>query len=241
MSHNDKLNVDEVICLQMSGLSTTDIVRIDLGTFDNLYEDNPEFEEYLSHANNMLDRQEALGITAISVHDMDFPRRLLEIGEDCPAVIYCFGNLELLKKEQAVAIIGARKCDKEGYNNAFKVARLYAREGTVIVSRLAFGCDTAAHRGALAVNGETIAVVATGLDRVHPRENETLQNEILINGGLIVSEQPLGVKANPTRLVARNRIQAALSGTVILAQCPVKSGSLHTMRFARKLVNHATP
>lgn len=108
MPQNDKLNVDEVICLQISGLSTTDILRIDLDTFDSLYEDNPKFGEYLSQTNNMLDRQEALGITTISVYDMDFPRRLLEIGEECPAVIYSLGNLELLKKEQAVAIIGAR-------------------------------------------------------------------------------------------------------------------------------------
>lgn len=129
MSQNDRLNVDEVICLQISGLSTTDIVRIDLDAFDSLYEDNPKFEEYLSHANNMLDRQEALGITAISVHDTDFPRILLEIGEECPAVIYSLGNLELLKKERAVAIIGARACDKDGYNAAFKAAEWYAREG----------------------------------------------------------------------------------------------------------------
>lgn len=230
MSENDILNFDEVIYLQMAGLSTTDIFKTDFGTFDSLYEDNPEYEEHLSQANNMLNRQEALGITTISVYDTDFPRRLLEIGEDCPAVIYGLGNLELLKKERAVAIVGARACDKEGYKDSER----FARKGNVIVSGLALGCDTAAHRGALAVNGETIAVVATGLDRVHPCENEMLQNEILINGGLIVSEQPLGVKANPTRLVARNRIQAALSDSVILAQCPAKSGSLHTMRFARK-------
>lgn len=215
MSESDILNVDEVIYLQMSGLSTTDIFRTDFGTFDSLYEDNPEYEEYLSQANNMLNRQGAPDITVISVRDMDFLRRFLETGEDCPAVIYCLGNLDLLKKEQAMAIIGARACDKEGYKAAFKASERFAREGNVIVSGLALGCDTAAHRGALAVNGGTIAVVATGLDRVHPRENETLQNEILISGGLIVSEQPLGVKANPTRLVARNRIQASLSDSVI--------------------------
>lgn len=234
MAQSVKLSIDEVICLQMAGVSTTDIVRMDLAAFDSLFGDNPEYEDYLSKANDMLDRQESLGITAISVQDTDFPRRLQEIGDDCPAVIYCLGNVEMLKKKQAVAIIGARVCDKEGYKAAFNVAEKYAKGGNVIVSGLALGCDTAAHRGALAVNGETIAVVATGLDRIHPRESETLQREILSASGLIVSEQPLGIKANPTRLVARNRIQAALSDSVILAQCPAKSGSLHTMRFARR-------
>jgi DNA processing protein len=76
--------------------------------------------------------------------------------------------------------------------------------------------------------------VGNGLDVTHPRENKVLEESILRNGGLMLSEQPIGVKANPTRLVARNRLQAALSEAVILAQCPAQSGSLHTMRFARK-------
>ena len=101
-------------------------------------------------------------------------------------------------------------------------------------SGLALGCDTAAHRAALDAGAATIAVVATGLDLVHPRQSEALQAEILRSGGLILSEQPIGVKANPSRLVARNRLQAALSEAVILAQCPAQSGSLHTMRFAAK-------
>lgn len=99
---------------------------------------------------------------------------------------------------------------------------------------LALGCDAAAHRGCLDAKGGTIAIVASGLDITHPRENKPLQDAILENGGLLLSEQVIGVKANPTRLVARNRLQAALSEAVILAQCPAQSGSLHTMRFARQ-------
>ncbi len=131
-------------------------------------------------------------------------------------------------------MIGARSADAVGLNAAYKVAEDYARRGYVIVSGLALGCDTAAHRAALDTGTGTIAVVATGLDRIHPHESEALQAEILRNGGLILSEQPIGVKANPMRLVARNRLQAALSEAVILAQCPAQSGSLHTMRFAYK-------
>lgn len=77
-------------------------------------------------------------------------------------------------------------------------------------------------------------IMTSGLDIVHPKENAPLQQRILENGGLILSEQPIGVKANPTRLVARTRLQAALSDAVILAECPEHSGSMHTMRFARK-------
>ena len=169
--------------------------------------------------------------------DDEFPGCLRAIDVDCPDIIYCMGNLKLLK-EKAVAVIGARACNRQGYNKAYNIAVDYAKQGFVIVSGLALGCDTAAHRGALDTNGGTIAVVATGLDLVHPKENAALQQEILDKGGLIISEQPLGVKANPTRLIARNRLQAALSETVILAQCPAHSGSLHTMRFARQYHKH---
>lgn len=230
----EKLNIDEVMVLQMAGMPTREILHTDLAKFDQLYDANPEYEEYLEKANDILDRQEELGVVSISCHDADFPKRLLAIGDDCPAVIHCLGNLELLEKEKAVAIIGARAADRQGTDAAYRIAHNYAEDGYVIISGLAPGCDTAAHRASITVNGETIAIVATGLDLIHPKESISLQKEILAHGGLILSEQTLGVKANPTRLIARNRLQAALSQAVILAQCPEHSGSMHTMKFARK-------
>lgn len=229
-----RLNADEVMCMQMAGMSTERILRTDIDAFDRILFENDELEEYLDKANEILDAQERLGIVTITCHDADFPKRLREIGSDCPAMIHCLGKLSLLHSPKAVAVIGARACDREGYDAAHEIALRYAQEGHVIVSGLALGCDTAAHRAAIETTGATIAVVATGLNLVHPRESEALQAEILAHGGLILSEQPFGVKANPTRLVARNRLQAALSTDVILAQCPAQSGSLHTMRYARK-------
>ena len=229
-----KLNIDEVLALQMLGLSTKKIIRTDLEAFDKLYDENPELEDYIDKANDILDRQEGMGIVSISCQDPDFPARLLAIGDDCPAVIHCKGNLDLLKSDKAVAVIGARAADREGNEKAYQLGKKYAENGNVIVSGLALGCDAAAHRGCLDAKGGTIAIVASGLDITHPCENKPLQDSILKNGGLLLSEQVIGVKANPTRLVARNRLQAALSEAVILAQCPAKSGSLHTMRFARQ-------
>lgn len=144
------------------------------------------------------------------------------------------GDASLLSEEDAVAVIGARIADKQGLDAAYSVSREFAQAGKVIVSGLALGCDTAAHEGCLSVGGKTIAVGASELDKTHPRENIPLQENILEIGGLLISEQLLGVPANLTRLIARNRLQAALSQTVILAQCPRKSGSMHTMAFARK-------
>lgn len=175
-----------------------------------------------------------MDIIEIYKDDAEFPKRLRRIGDDCPEVIYCRGNVELLKSSANVAIIGARAADAQGCGAAYRLGQEWACRGYVVVSGLALGCDTAAHRGCLAEGGKTIAIVGSGLDICHPKENKALEQEIIDKGGLIISEQPLGVKANPTRLVARNRLQAALSDTVILAQCPAQSGSLHTMRFARR-------
>lgn len=173
-------------------------------------------------------------IVRISREDADFPKALLLIGDDCPDCIYCMGNLDLLKEEKTVAIIGARSADAEGCRKAYELGAYYARRGYVVVSGLALGCDTSAHQGCLSVGGGTIAIVGNGLDIIHPKANALLTRQILDSGGLVLSEWPAGVKANPTRLVARCRLQAALAQTVILTQCPQKSGSMHTMQFARK-------
>lgn len=173
-------------------------------------------------------------IITINKEDELFPEAFKAIGEDCPERIYAMGNLDLLKREHMVAIIGSRKSTRTGNSKAYDLGISYAKKGYVVVSGLALGCDASAHRGCMAADGGTIAIVATGLNLVHPRENIPLQEEILRKGGLILSEQPLGVKANPTRLVARNRLQAALSEEVIVAECPKHSGTMHTVRFAQK-------
>ena len=173
-------------------------------------------------------------IITINKEDEFFPEAFKAIGEDCPERIYAMGNLDLLKREHMVAIIGSRKATRTGNSKAYDLGVSYAKKGYVVVSGLALGCDASAHRGCMAADGGTIAIVATGLNLVHPRENIPLQEEILRKGGLILSEQPLGVKANPTRLVSRNRLQAALSEEVIVAECPKHSGTMHTVRFAQK-------
>ena len=173
-------------------------------------------------------------IITINKEDEFFPEAFKAIGEDCPERIYAMGNLDLLKREHMVAIIGSRKATRTGNSKAYDLGISYAKKGYVVVSGLALGCDASAHRGCIAADGGTIAIVATGLNLVHPRENIPLQEEILRKGGLILSEQPLGVKANPTRLVSRNRLQAALSEEVIVAECPKHSGTMHTVRFAQK-------
>ena len=228
------LTTDEVLALQYFGMENSEILKMHLNKFEELLNENPILEEYLDKANSVLDRMEEAGVISYVWTDPEFPERLREICNDCPPIIHLKGNIGLLNEVDAVAVIGARAADNEGNEAAYKLGRKYAQEGNVIVSGLALGCDTSAHRGCLDVGGKTIAIVGSGLDICHPKENKWLEQRILQEEGMIMSEQPFGIKANPTRLVARNRLQAAMSKAVILAQCPEKSGSLHTMRFARK-------
>ena len=235
MKPSNKLNIDEILTLKWRGLSTTQIQKTDLPAFDRLYEEDPdEFDRLIDKANSIFDKQEKLGIKTITIQDDRYPAKLRAIGNDAPALIFYLGNTDLLNTDKAVAIIGARAADKEGLTAAYKLGKEYAEQGNVVVSGLALGCDTSAHNGCIDGGGKTIAIVGSGLDIIHPRENVPLQRRILEHGGLILSEQLIGWKANPTSLVARNRIQAALSDATILAQCPVQSGSMHTMRFARQ-------
>lgn len=234
----DDFSEEELIHVQRSGYYVEDM--------DNLYNfdcDRPmsfDFEEYFPQRHiaaqigtQLLERQKRLDIATISYRDARFPIALKQIGRT-PLFIHLKGKRELLDK-RAVAIVGARKADEAGCRVAYRLAREYAEQGYVIISGLATGCDSAAHRGCLDAGGETIAIVASGLDIVYPKTNISLQREILDKGGLLLSEQLIGTKANPTRLVARTRLQAALAEKLIVAQCPLISGTMYAVQFAREL------
>lgn len=217
------------------GMTPRQIEHTGLSQFDAMYEEHgDQWDVWLEKAERLFDRQHDLGIRTLSIQDDGYPELLRAIGNDAPPLIHLLGNTALLSRPKAVAIIGARAADRDGINAAYELGARFAREGNVIISGLALGCDKAAHEGCLSVEGETIAIVASGLDITHPSENKPLQDAILAKGGLLLSEQLVGTKASGKNLVARNRLQAALSQSVILAQCPEHSGSMHTMRFARQ-------
>lgn len=156
--------------------------------------------------------------------------------EDASFELYTLGDLRLLRRapcfQQRVAIIGSRKPDEHGLDVAYQLGKYHSSE--IVVSGLALGIDTAAYRGCLDGGGRTVAVVGTGLDRVHPKENARLQADIIAHGGLIVSEQQPGTKASPRTLIARTRIQMAMADKVIVVQCERESGTMHAVEFARR-------
>lgn len=171
----------------------------------------------------------------LTLADPTYPQQLLET-HDPPLVLYVNGRAELLA-QPSLAIVGARSATPAGETNAHDFAEYLARHSWCIVSGLASGIDTAAHRGALKAGiagGGTIAVLATGIDLVYPARNRNLAHDIAQQGAL-VSEFPLGQKAMPYHFPKRNRIVAGLSRGVVVVEAAVQSGSLITARLASEL------
>ena len=160
-----------------------------------------------------------------------YPQRLREL-KNHPPIITVRGNTDVLKK-QMVSIVGTRHATAIGMGFVADIAQTFAENNVAVVSGMAIGTDTAAHRGALRAVGDTqtIAVVAGGVDYIWPMENESLYWEI-VERGCVISEMPVGFIPVATNFVQRNRWVAGLSDTLILGEADLKSGSMTTARFA---------
>nr|VFK57218.1 MAG: DNA processing protein [Candidatus Kentron sp. TC] len=165
----------------------------------------------------------------ITLGDEDYPRRLIEI-PDPPPLLFARGDPGVLSRPQ-IAIVGSRNPTPIGRDIAFGFARELARIGFVITSGLATGIDGAAHRGAIAGGGKTIAVVGTGLDRVYPARHRDLGLDIVKNGACI-SEFSLGAPPLAGHFPLRNRIISGLCLGVLVVEATTRSGSLITARLA---------
>jgi DNA processing protein len=148
-----------------------------------------------------------------------------------PLYVRCRGTAPPALPSAAVAVVGSRR-SSHGAAVAFAFASQAARSGFAVVSGLALGCDTAAHRGCLEAKGITIAVLPCGLDRVAPLSNTNLANCILNASGFLASEYPPGVPPRNFRFVERNKVIVALSRAVIVTEAQLKSGTMHTAHFA---------
>jgi DNA processing protein len=171
----------------------------------------------------------APGRQVLVLGDAAYPAPLLH-SPDPPLLLYLQGDPALLASP-CVAIVGSRKPTAQGRDHARRFAEVLAGQGWTIVSGLAAGIDGAAHEGALAARGRTIAVVGTGLDRVYPPSHRDLAHRIAATG-LLVSEMCLGTPPLAANFPQRNRIIAGLSRGTLVVEAALKSGSLITARLA---------
>jgi len=169
------------------------------------------------------------GHALLTLADTEYPKQLLEI-PDPPALLCVTGNVKLLSSS-ALAVVGSRNATPQGMKNAQSFARTLSEAGLAIVSGLALGVDSAAHRGGLEGRGSTIAVLGTGIDIVYPRRNQALAEEIASRGTL-VSEFPLGAPPNAANFPRRNRLISGLARGCLVVEAALDSGSLITARLA---------
>ncbi len=162
----------------------------------------------------------------------EFPSSLRDIPR-WPERLYCHGRLSLVGT--AVAIVGARAASKRAREQARALANDLARAGGRVISGGALGVDSAAHEGALAADGHTVAVMACGLGQYYPKRNHALFVAMCERGGAVISPYEATTKPLPGRFVRRNQIIAALADVVVVIEASTNSGSLHTARFARGL------
>lgn len=167
----------------------------------------------------------------VTLGDADYPQLLLQTA-DPPPLLYVKGLRELLRRP-ALAIVGSRNATAQGVANAEDFAHALSDAGITIVSGLALGIDTAAHRGGLAGAASSIAVVGTGLDVVYPARNRDLAHELAARGAL-VSEFALGTPALGGNFPRRNRVISGMSRGCLVVEAALQSGSLITARFANE-------
>ncbi len=193
------------------------------------YTKNPDWKTAEAHLNWL--QQQAIQLIPIT-HTTAYPALLGRLS-DAPTVLFVHGNPDLLHLPQ-LAVVGSRHASQGGLSTTKQFCAHLAQHGMAITSGLALGIDTAAHQGALSVQGNTIAVTGTGLDRVYPARNHQLAHQIVQQGALI-SEYLPGTKPLRHHFPRRNRVIAGLSLGVLVVEAALKSGSLITARLANEL------
>jgi DNA processing protein len=174
----------------------------------------------------------------IGADDPDYPSQLRDLEGLAPAALHGVGDRDAvaaLGRDGAVTIVGSRRASSYGLRIAEELGADLAAAGATVISGMAIGIDAAAHRGALAAGGRTIAVLAGGADVIYPARESRLYRRITDGAGAALSEHPAGALPRKRDFPARNRIMAALASFVLIVEAAEPSGSLITARLAQSL------
>lgn len=176
------------------------------------------------------------GLTILTPEDEGWPQPLRHL-PDAPLLLYVWGVLDQ-RDHHSIAMVGSRKVTNYGRNCTKKFSFQIAHAGFSIISGLARGIDTAAHEGALAANGRTIAVLGSGLGQLYPPENMPLAERIADGNGAVVSEFPIDTAPDTQTFPQRNRIVAGWCEGLLVVECPARSGALITANLAAEYGKH---
>lgn len=193
-----------------------------------------QFEGLCEKSKDILKKQEQQGIVAINYLDEIYPEKFKEL-HNPPILFFAKGNLDLLKENRHVAVIGKRNPTDVGADFAKRVGRLLGYNGKIVVSGLAVGCDTCGHIGCLEGKGKTIAMLPSPITDVVPECNRELADRIVQENGLLISEYYCGQKVRKNFFIERDRLQAGLSDAIIVAETGETGGTWHAINTGIKL------
>lgn len=209
-------------------LSTDDISYIIKRSLKTKKISKTDFEKKLNRALRLID---VYKIDMTCIGDSEYPKVLHKITNP-PFIIFSRGAK--IDDKKKIAIVGTRKPTTEAIKYTLELSRDISKLEYVVVSGLAYGIDSFAHRATLESNGKTIAVLPSGLESIYPQSNSQLALRILESGGSIISEYPPGVEPLKYRFLERNRIVSAISEAVIVVEAPERSGALSTASHAMR-------
>lgn len=238
---------NELIIEIMENVSIGDLKRLFGGdVLDIEFKYNIHFDKHIKmfksidylqkkivYAENIIKKNNELEIKTILYINRYYPKRLKTI-KNPPAIIYLRGKNITKLDDKSIACIGTRNPTNYGISAAQSIIGSLSREKFTIISGLAYGIDTIAHKVCLNNNARTIGVLAHGLDMIYPKENEDLANSILKNNGTLISEYPVGTKVDKFRFVNRNRIVSGLASGILMLEAKAKSGTMRTINFAKE-------
>lgn len=186
-----------------------------------------------AYMDDLFEQIENCDACAVTQQDEAYPERLRTITE-APPTLYVRGSLSALNPEKSFAIVGSRKMTVDGSHFTFDIARNLAESGVTIISGFAAGIDSRAHEGCLEGTMPTVAVLGSSVEIIYPEENIPLAEQIIAEGGALVSEYRPGTSPSRSTFPRRNRIISGLSDGVLMVEGTVKSGAMITMNYARE-------
>lgn len=197
-----------------------------------------EIESAMERLKRLLAYYTKINVMLCNIQESTYPKNLMQMTSP-PAVIYYRGDISRLNELKKIAVIGTRNPSQDGKNASYSLGKTLSKKGYGVINGLALGCDTYVLEGCVdAEQAYPIAVMPCGLDEIYPKTNKKLAEKILDKGGCLISEYEPNTAIQKYMYVQRDRIQACLSDGVIMVEAMKKSGTMHTINYAKTYDKH---